>query len=1379
MSVYITVGGVERSPLISSLSIGKTLDQQTTCDMEFLVEDSWRPVVGAAVEVWADALLEYSGTVDTVDVRLAGPGRVYVAITCVDHTAILGRRLAGEYAWTNVTAGQIVEDIVHRSLDGEGLFTSGILPGPNVAAFQTDYQTVAEALRQVAELVGYVARVTPDRVVRFHPPEMFDAPFEVDVADAKVASLRVEATREDYANRVLVRLEQGLLKGTVDTFSGAGRVGPSNDPTMALDGDRRPFDLSYRAQSIQRIVENGVGCSFGEEGTDGVEWWYTPGSQRIEFVNTMRNPLPSTTTVEVIYTAVTRTLAQRQNAAAIAERAAAEGGSGIYEVGIELGDAISVEDAGEYAQSLLDRRSSLSYVAHYQTDTKMQPLAAGLVPGLRQFIRREDLGANGYYLVRRVNISDLKLASGTFLRYEVEAVKGPIVGDAVSFFRQLAGGGGPPAGLLTGPEERELDSISDVTGLAAAVQIRRGRVLIALGGTAPNDDRFVGCNVWIETPAEGDPNPAAPTLPGQIFPQGVHPGEPSAPGEPRQWTAPLDVPVPPMEYLNSLAQPRVKWVLYAVAKGTTYENRLTWLSSLDPLGPAGASPAAVVEIDFTDYLAGIITDDELGEVTTTAAMPARTWQASGDLRLRALRADTAGYVPPYVGSSATLSIGQFLGVEVYWEQDGEPKRPLGLGSSPYTGNAQSDPPDNLGEIDVMIPRGYLSAGTHYLHLRSYGETRRLGYRPAERAARSSYWSIEVTQEELDLAPSTGVIPGAASAVVPFIRPGFEATKYFAGVRWTPPESLTDVAGWRFRARIRANADGTGDYYPTDGSWIPMGEVYQADAVEWVKPEELDRDTRIVYLQMGVAALNDRGEEGAWVNSLVVAPIPPAGPTAGQAAEIEFEITNPDKRAYGFDVTLVPPAVLGQIESYDLRALFFDAATGGAQVGLTDLTSERSIAELVTKHGPFPRPLPEDEAYAQMAGRFRTADGAVGEWFYSEERKLVTAAAAPAAPFVNESAGYAELRSGVHVWWVEKRIRLTGALEDVSWLDCELGIWSDAGRTTWLREWFDVGGLDPGATFVQGDPPETYIAQATSSETRVRVPIYVRTRIRARNVDGQPGPWVESATIAIPAAPGLDIREVDPVAVGPGVWYNPSTNKFEVKVDPATIVTDGSGRVTMSAESVVNRLGLTSFFSFDHTNSLKLDTLAANSLLGGNAVFLGTMIFTQGDAALTLSGSAATLTTPGQSFSMTSAGAVISAGGAQLQMTASWVRASAMLAQTFEIRAGMTDTANQVQLSPGTSYFAGAGVNFNCPVSFGGSVTGLTFSMISGSLPGHTHAQSEVTGLVDALAGKAAAAHNHDGDYAPLYYYAGQTVGLELYDLNQRYEALEARVTALE
>lgn len=450
MSIQVLVGGVDKSPLMGSLSITAGLSAQATCDMEFRETGGWMPAVGASLEVKVNGSTKYLGSVDSAPRQVLQGGVVTdISIASVDITSIAGRRLAGEYSWTNVKAGKIFRDLVSSGLLGEGIGTTFVADGPDVAAFETNYETVDEALNRLCSTTNMVWRMTWDREARFHAPDAFDAPFSAIDGAALIRNLKITPDRSGYANRVVVRLGQALLPGTIDTISGGGRLGPIDDVNVKLDGAAKSWDLSYRCVDTPVVKLDGVALTVAEEGVGIGQVYWTKGSQQISLDAGQAAP-SGASTLEITYTGIAERLVARQNDGAIAERAGVEGGTGIYAISKTLSDPISEEDAGNYAQTLVDTLSQISHVAEFETDTFINPLAATLEVGQRIYISIGGYASPGWYLVRRISWSDYKMAQGVYIRLRVEAANGPVIGDALSWFRQLMGQAGPSAGLSAG-----------------------------------------------------------------------------------------------------------------------------------------------------------------------------------------------------------------------------------------------------------------------------------------------------------------------------------------------------------------------------------------------------------------------------------------------------------------------------------------------------------------------------------------------------------------------------------------------------------------------------------------------------------------------------------------------------------------------------------------------------------------------------------------------------------------------------------------------------------------------------------------------------------------------------------------------------------------
>lgn len=937
--------------------------------------------------------------------------------------------------------------------------------------------------------------------------------------------------------------------------------------------------------------------------------------------------------------------------------------------------------------------------------------------------------------------------------------------------------------------------IGPVTNLQAPFQIEDGRVLIDFQGTAPEHSIFAGCYAFIEIPAEADPDPENPTYPGQLYPQNWHFGEPSEPGNPRIWQALLDVPVPPREYLESLDTPKVTWTLYALSRTWGYSN--VFVRHTDENLPANHTPSIRITLDFTAYLDGIETEG-LGQVTVTEAVPIRTWLPSGDLRLQALRADFRGYAPPYVGSSAAPAVDpDFQGVSLFWEPHEDPKRPYSAGQSPYTGDPLQTPPANLGEVDVIIPRGFLREGTNYLHLASFGESRRLPYRDHTRASIRTYWQITISSAELEATPSTGVAANPPSNVgqrVMILGPETWALVVF----WTPPSPLGSTVGYDYELAYGAQSTPPGE----SGTWVPLGDVYGGsvrEATAGAPPSEpFFRDAADVYAWSRARAYNERGERGEWVYSQASSLVPKVGrPAPSEVGACSLAITSPPghPEAYQLVLSVTSPAPSNGIVAWQAGVEFHEKADGTApeEGGQRLFPDKIPIDQAGWTWGAWPRPVPGYKVYARALVRFFYADGGMTDWIRSATPlPQIEQAPPPPSLFANTSfADYGDI-DGVPSYWFGKRAEFADEKDwaGVNWIEVSARPFLDSGRTQPDDGWIDLGGLDPRGEYDETE--EVWISQQlTSPFKREAYPTWWTLRMVPMNADGSPGTAIDVGPLHVPASEGFDASHLRLGSLASVFKIDPVTNKLDLRLDSQSLVVDGSNNLTTAAAGILDKLSIGEQFT-KAAGFLGVNSIAVNYLAAGTALFNNTVVFQRAtsNSAVTIDSNGVVLTSPGHSMALTSTELNIQAGGAALRMSANWVRASSMLAQTFEIRASMDATSNAVQLNTGTSYFAGAGVNFNCPVQFNGTVSGLTFSMISGSLPAHLHSQSEVNGLADALATKAAVSHSHDGVYspvshthsgvyAPAEYYPSQSVNLELYSLNQRYEALEARVAALE
>lgn len=514
--------------------------------------------------------------------------------------------------------------------------------------------------------------------------------------------------------------------------------------------------------------------------------------------------------------------------------------------------------------------------------------------------------------------------------------------------------------------------------------------------------------------------------------------------------------------------------------------------------------------------------EDLVDVTVTKANPpARTWLANGDLQLQAFRSANSGYAPGYVGSSAALSIGQFAGVRIFWETGGDPLRPLLLGEPPYTANYRLLPPDNLGEVDVVIPRGKIAVGTNYLILFSYGETRKLPWKPASMANQFTYWEIVITEADLDDNPGGGTAPGDVSNVQTAIID--EGIRYRVKGTWDPPSPIADTAGYEREVFFYADpaaVPGT-HYYSTYAGSID-GALVRETLIPAVGEDGAPRDTKVRYCRLAVAPFNSQLTRGNWVLSSNVATISPLA-VSGQSASVAATIGDgPDSRSYMINMTLTPPDPLASVVRWEPWAFFFDASTGGSATHSVQLTTYLEISDLTEPFGQFPRGV-DSEPWMEPRVKLIYADGSKSDWIIGTRQQVAKQIAPPVTlTNITTKIDGIDKATGLPLYGFLKGAGLSGSKDALHTIQCQSKIWTDTGLTIVDEDWKDIGDLDPKLN----DTWPTTSTQPTDLWPLHGYTIYTKVRIRATNSDGVFGPWIESAVMTFAASAGFDLSKTD-------------------------------------------------------------------------------------------------------------------------------------------------------------------------------------------------------------------------------------------------------------
>lgn len=715
-------------------------------------------------------------------------------------------------------------------------------------------------------------------------------------------------------------------------------------------------------------------------------------------------------------------------------------------------------------------------------------------------------------------------------------------------------------------------------------------------------------------------------------------------------------------------------------------------------------------------------DAEMGDVEVVPPLTP-DWQTSGDLRLHALRANSAGYVPPYV--PGTLGdIGDFIGVALFWVLSTEPDSPYSAGTAPYTGNPAGSTPDHYGEVDVTIPRGKIpGAGTYYLVLRPYGKSQFPVWKPHYRVPSDSYFTVTIAAQDLTDNPSDGTTPTGPTGVTPVVTPGPTDDTYYPGVRFTPASSLGSTVGYAHAYRFWSDSGKTSLWYPTDGSWIDAGDKLGANLSE-IRADLAQRDSLTVYMEARVAPINERYERGSWVVSSGTAPVyPPSANTPGSAASVAITIgAGTDSRSYVVNSTLTPPSPLGPAVAWEAWLAFYTASTGGSPYLVNQVHDWIDINDTSEPFGPYTRGV-DYEPWAELRVRLIYSHGAKSDWIVSP-RAQVGKQAAPTTSVTNLSTVEYDTISGVPSYRIVRKATFSGSKDAVDWTDMTAFFYTNSGGTVLDGE-IPIGGIDPSIN-------QTWPITVESRTDWWALPdydVWYKIGIRIKNSDGVAGAWVYTTLAKLNKSAGFDAGGVDPTKLG-----------------DTLVLSDG--KLTNYALTYLSKWGLSSDDFDTSLGNVIIKNAVIARLLAQTITVTGDMTISRG------SGASLKLTSSSIVLDFLVADVILNQDGIQCykgmfsgEVAATSYRADGIQFAYRHGTSGITLEANRVTCS-GTFTHSGSTVSITSASAWR-SALGLVIGT-DVAAQSHNHDSAYAAASHNHSGVYAAADHNHSGVYAPAY-----------------------------
>jgi|GEM_PF-2267634 len=402
------------------------------------------PAVGNLVEIQDDlngpTVTLFGGSINEVERirRRKNLAHLETNCSCVGKADRLERRLAGSYEYTGKTGGYILGQMVANSLSGDITIASpsGIAAGPVVDTMVWDYPTCKEAADSVCALTGYEYYITPEGTFSYFLTSTNTCP--VSITDgSNVAKITTRETREDFCNRVTIKVSNALKDPDTENFTGDGVATSFN---VAFPITQQP-DIFIGSPAVAQTV----GIIDVDTGKD---WYWQEGSTEIR-QDSGATVISAGVSIMVTYVGTESILIASSNVTSISDRATAEGNSGIYHKLLALDTKLTRANAQAVADAYVDRYSELSVVMVFETDTLLEPDSISIEPGQTLTVSLAGYQCAGTYLVRAVTLQS-RLYDQHQARWtvRVEAVSGPVLRNYVDVFRNLTGGGGNASGSI-------------------------------------------------------------------------------------------------------------------------------------------------------------------------------------------------------------------------------------------------------------------------------------------------------------------------------------------------------------------------------------------------------------------------------------------------------------------------------------------------------------------------------------------------------------------------------------------------------------------------------------------------------------------------------------------------------------------------------------------------------------------------------------------------------------------------------------------------------------------------------------------------------------------------------------------------------------------
>jgi hypothetical protein len=389
----------------ASFSVRSTRDALTKEDGGLLLQENGYRLLLAPPPAFNDdivisdgASVIFGGKIGKVSATLESPHSFIFAITCVEHSATMDRRLATK-TYTNMTVAAIIADLITSY--APGFTTVNVSSTFVITKIVFNNVPLSQCLRRLADTVRYDWYVDENKDVHFFPAATYSAPYSLtDTAGNHVYTSLVRAT--DGAQLVnSVKVRGGEYDGTsfTDTVSGSAT---------------KSFGLPYQMSGLAISVDTGSGLVPQTVGIDFIDTFadfqvlYNFETQSFRF----NAALAAGAKIQFTGLPKTPVLAVMQDATSIANLADALNPNGVV---IEK----FIRDSSILSNTVARKRAAAELLTYsgVAIDARFQTYTAGLRTGM--LLNVNAAGFQDSLLIKRITFSG---RTNSVFQYDVQCI---------------------------------------------------------------------------------------------------------------------------------------------------------------------------------------------------------------------------------------------------------------------------------------------------------------------------------------------------------------------------------------------------------------------------------------------------------------------------------------------------------------------------------------------------------------------------------------------------------------------------------------------------------------------------------------------------------------------------------------------------------------------------------------------------------------------------------------------------------------------------------------------------------------------------------------------------------------------------------------------